>query len=50
MVRKILVVDDEADIRAEFAEYFETKGYRVEVAGNARDAFDRFKAAPHSCR
>ena len=46
MVRKFLVVDDDADIRTELAEYLETKGYRVEVAGNARDAFDRFKAAP----
>ncbi len=46
MVRKILVVDDEADIRAELAEYLETKGYRVEVAGNGREAFDRFEAAP----
>ncbi len=46
MVRKILVVDDEADIRAELAEYLETKGYRVEVAGDGREAFDRFEAAP----
>ncbi len=46
MVRKILVVDDEADIRAELAEYLETKGYRVEVAGDGRAAFDRFEAAP----
>ncbi len=46
MVRKILVVDDEADVRAELAEYLETKGYRVEVAGDGRDAFDRFEAAP----
>lgn len=46
MVRKILVVDDEADIRAELAEYLETKGYRVEVAGDGRAAFDRFDAAP----
>ncbi|MEE9251222.1 MAG: response regulator [Alphaproteobacteria bacterium] len=46
MVRKILVVDDEADIRAELAEYLETKGYRVEVASDGREAFDRFEAAP----
>ena len=46
MVRKILVVDDEADIRAELAEYLENKGYRVEVAGDGRDAFKRFEAAP----
>ena len=45
MVRKILVVDDEADIRVELAEYLETKGYRVEVAGNGREAFDKFEAA-----
>ena len=46
MVLKILVVDDEADIRVELAEYLETKGYRVEVAGNGREAFDKFEAAP----
>lgn len=31
MTRKILVVDDETDIRAEFAEYVQGKGYEVEV-------------------
>ena len=46
MVRKILVVDDDADIRAELAEYLETKGYRVEVAGDGREGFDGFEAAP----
>ncbi len=46
MVRKILVVDDEVDIRAELAEYLETKGYRVELADNGQEAFDKFEAAP----
>ena len=41
-----MIVDDEADIRAELAEYLETKGYRVEVAGVGRAAFKRFKTAP----
>ncbi len=45
MVRRILVVDDELDIRTELAEYLEIKGYQVEVAGDGREALDKLKAA-----
>lgn len=38
MARKILVVDDETDIRAEFAEYFRGKGYKVEEGADGREA------------
>ena len=46
MARRILVVDDDADIRTELAEFLETKGYQVEVAGDGREALDMIKAAP----
>lgn len=46
MVRRILVVDDELDIRTELAEYLEIKGYQVEVAGDGREALDKLEAAP----
>ena len=46
MVRRILVVDDEEDIRTELAEYLEIKGYQVEVAGDGREALDKLEAVP----
>ncbi len=46
MVRRILVVDDELDIRTELAEYLEIEGYQVEVAGDGREALDKLEAAP----
>jgi len=46
MARKILVVDDEADIRELLTEYLEMKGYDVEDACDGQDAIDRFAASP----
>ncbi len=46
MARKILVVDDEADIRAEIAEYIQGKGYEVEAAVDGVEALEKFEAAP----
>ncbi len=46
MARRILVVDNDVDIRTELAEFLETKGYQVEVAGDGREALDMIKAAP----
>ena len=46
MARRILVVDDDVDIRTELTEFLETKGYQVEVAGDGREALDMIKAAP----
>jgi len=34
------------DIRTELSEYLEIKGYQVEVAGDGREALDKFEAAP----
>ena len=44
--KRILVVDDDVDIRTELAEFLETKGYQVEVAGDGREALEMIKAAP----
>ena len=46
MARRILVVDDDVDIRTELTEFLETKGYQVEVAGDGREALDMIKAVP----
>ena len=46
MARKILIVDDEADIRAEIAEYVQGKGYEVEEAADGVEALEKFEAAP----
>ena len=46
---KLLIVDDEADIRDALAEFFEDKGYEVAVAANGADAWDLLvgEALPH---
>lgn len=46
MAKKILIVDDEEEIRAELAEYFQHKGYEVEEAADGLEALNKFKAAP----
>ncbi len=46
MTRKILIVDDEADTRAELAEYLEGKGYHVEETADGLDALEKFEAVP----
>ncbi len=46
MPRKILILDDEADIRAELAEYLVRKGYEVEEAGDGLEGLRKFEAAP----
>ena len=45
MTRTLLIVDDEPEIRAELAEYFEAKGYRVEQAADGLEALDKVEAA-----
>ena len=44
MTRTLLIVDDEPEIRAELAEYFEGKGYRVEQAADGLEALERVEA------
>ena len=45
MTRTLLIVDDEPEIRAEMAEYFAAKGYRVEQAADGLEALDKVEAA-----
>ncbi len=45
MTRTLLIVDDEAEIRAEMAEYLEGKGYRVEQAADGLEALDKVEAS-----
>ena len=40
MTRTLLIVDDEPEIRAEMAEYFVGKGYRVEQAADGLEALE----------
>ncbi len=46
MAKKILIVDDEEEIRAELAGYLLDKGYEVEEAVDGLEALDKFEAAP----
>lgn len=43
---RILIVDDEPDIRAELAEYFAYRGYQVTEAENGPEALAKFRAEP----
>ncbi|MCH9019015.1 MAG: response regulator [Proteobacteria bacterium] len=45
MTWTLLIVDDEPEIRAELAEYFEGKGYRVEQAADGLEALEKFEAS-----
>ncbi len=42
---RILIVDDEADIRIELAEYLEYEGYHVNAMGDGLKALEKFEAA-----
>lgn len=44
--KKLLVVDDEADIRIMLKEYLEMEGYQVWTAANADEAEDALKEKP----
>jgi len=41
--QRILIVDDEPEIRAELAEYLVEKGYEVSQASNGVEAFETFQ-------
>lgn len=41
-MKKILVVDDEKNIRTLFQEELEEEGYEVQTAGSGREAIDRY--------
>ena len=45
-IPRILIVDDEPEIREELAEYLAGKGYRVVVAGDGREGLAKFRAEP----
>lgn len=44
MSKTILIVDDDADIRAVLSEFLEYEGYAVATAGNGREALDYLRA------
>ncbi|WP_322818519.1 response regulator, partial [Tepidiforma sp.] len=46
MAQKILLVDDEANIRDLNALYLEKEGYTVEHAADGREAITRFQQSP----
>jgi CheY-like chemotaxis protein len=46
MKRRILVVDDEENIRLLFKEELEEEGYDVDTASNGLEALEKVKAAP----
>ena len=46
MAKKILIVDDEEEIRAELAGYLRDKGYEVEEAADGLEALEKFEASP----
>jgi len=41
LLKSVLIVDDDADIREMLREFFSLEGYRVSTAPNGRDALDR---------
>jgi CheY-like chemotaxis protein len=43
---RLLIVDDEADIRDSLAEFFEDKGHEVAVAANGAEAWHRLATEP----
>lgn len=47
-VRRVLVVDDDFDIRTMLGMTLELEGYAVELAAHGRDALERLRADPHA--
>jgi CheY-like chemotaxis protein len=45
--KRVLVVDDDADIRETLSEVLSIAGYDVTPAANGREALERLRAAPH---
>lgn len=45
---RILVVDDEEEVREAVQRRLEREGYTVEVASNAEDGIERMQHAPHA--
>jgi DNA-binding NtrC family response regulator len=46
---RLLIVDDESEIRQIFGDYFSSLGYRVAVAENGRDALEEFARGDFDC-
>lgn len=47
-VRRVLVVDDDFDIRTMLGMTLELEGYAVELAAHGRDALERLRVDPHA--
>jgi CheY-like chemotaxis protein len=46
---KIMIVEDDADIREAMCEFLELEGYGVETFSNGKDALERIKNLPEPC-
>ena len=46
MAEKILIVDDEKDIRCMLRDYFELQGYEIYTAADGEEALDKMKIQP----
>jgi CheY-like chemotaxis protein len=46
---RVLVVDDDADIRDSIADILELRGYEVARAANGREALDHLRRGPQPC-
>jgi DNA-binding NtrC family response regulator len=49
VAKRLLVVDDEREIRQVFEDYFSALGYRVVTAENGKDALEKFVAGSFDC-
>lgn len=48
-MKKLLIVDDEEEIRAFLREYFEGRGYEIETASNGTEALEHFRIFKPDC-
>jgi CheY-like chemotaxis protein len=43
LLKSILIVDDDADVREMLSQFFSIEGYRVTTAGNGQEALDQLR-------
>jgi CheY-like chemotaxis protein len=48
-MKRVLIVDDESDIRESLQDFFEDKGYEVDAAANGAEALARLHGAELPC-
>ncbi len=47
LLKSILIVDDDADVREMLGQFFAIEGYAVATAGNGREALEQLRRAEH---